>query len=57
MDGVKPCEEEECAVEIDEEEVVKEPEPVRRRALQQRFTWESPERWWDTDTDRGNEAA
>jgi hypothetical protein len=55
VDDVDACGEEECTVDIDEEETVNEPEPLRRRPVQQRFTWESPERWWDTD--RSNEAA
>jgi hypothetical protein len=30
-------------------------QPVPRPRARQRFTWESPERWWDTD--RSDEAA
>jgi hypothetical protein len=45
-------------VEVEEEskqEAVGEGQPVRRHRMQQRFTWESPERWWDAD--RNDEAA
>ena len=45
-------------VEVEEkskQEAVAEAQPVRRHRMPQRFTWESPERWWDAD--RSDEAA
>jgi hypothetical protein len=56
FDDIDVCEEEDYyEAEIDETEPAHEPEPVERGPLPQRFTWESPERWWEND--RSNEAA
>ncbi len=63
LDEIDLCEEDTyCEAQVDAHEMQADdahdqadPNALRRGATPQRFTWESPERWWDND--RSHEAA